>query len=403
MSDAHGIARDQLRSFIERVERLEAEKKTIADDIKDVYGEAKSMGYDTKIMKKVVALRKIDDQKRTEEDLVLDTYLSALGMIPQFEMFDGNEVKPSREDRRRQRTTEAMDDHKSLVDEMADAGLISEEARHENKALADAVATKFGNGPAQALQSPRKAAEAVAEMPREDRNDDMPVVASGDVHRDTGSAMARTEASAVTDRRDDHLNSPIAPASQGEAEAPSVESVSPEIHGSSDANTGECPDDFVANQKFTQLKQAVPGLVSTPRTATPGTVTRERDPSVPMHKAAFAHCFPELSKSEYLKLRDSIIAIGISEPVIRKGDVILDGWCRYDIARSIGIHYPVFEYDGSDELLDVIRLQRSSRDWTPQQEAKIAKALAAEVPARAEEIFAAFHIVELPDGEVVAA
>ena len=80
MSDAHGVARDQLRAFVERIERLEEEKKTIADDIKDVYGEAKSMGFDTKILKKVIALRKKDDQERMEE-LILDTYLQALGMI----------------------------------------------------------------------------------------------------------------------------------------------------------------------------------------------------------------------------------------------------------------------------------------------------------------------------------
>lgn len=76
----HGIARDQLRAFVERIERLEEEKKTIADDIKDVYGEAKSMGFDTKILKKVVALRKKDENERTEEEMVLDTYLHALGM-----------------------------------------------------------------------------------------------------------------------------------------------------------------------------------------------------------------------------------------------------------------------------------------------------------------------------------
>ncbi|SMC42185.1 DUF2312 domain-containing protein [Rhizobium sp. RU36D] len=81
MSDAHGVARDQLRAFVERIERLEEEKKTIADDIKDVYGEAKAMGFDTKILKKVVALRKKDEQERIEEDLILDTYLHALGMI----------------------------------------------------------------------------------------------------------------------------------------------------------------------------------------------------------------------------------------------------------------------------------------------------------------------------------
>lgn len=81
MSDAHGIARDQLRAFIERIERLEEEKKTISDDIKDVYAEAKGTGFDTKVLKKVIALRKMDDQERMEVDAILDTYLAALGMI----------------------------------------------------------------------------------------------------------------------------------------------------------------------------------------------------------------------------------------------------------------------------------------------------------------------------------
>lgn len=81
MSDAHGVARDQLRSFIERVERLEEEKKTIADDIKDVYGEAKSTGFDTKILKKVIQLRRQDKDERMEQEAILDTYLAALGMI----------------------------------------------------------------------------------------------------------------------------------------------------------------------------------------------------------------------------------------------------------------------------------------------------------------------------------
>ncbi len=81
MTNAHTVARDQLRAFVERIERLEEEKKTIADDIADVYGEAKAMGFDSKILKKVIALRKKDDQERMEEDLVLDTYLHALGMI----------------------------------------------------------------------------------------------------------------------------------------------------------------------------------------------------------------------------------------------------------------------------------------------------------------------------------
>lgn len=78
---AEGVARKQLRDFVERIERLEQEKTAIADDIKDVYGEAKGMGFDTKILKKVVALRKKDEQERMEEEAILDTYLHALGML----------------------------------------------------------------------------------------------------------------------------------------------------------------------------------------------------------------------------------------------------------------------------------------------------------------------------------
>lgn len=84
MSDVvGGVASNQLRAFIERIERLEEEKKTIADDIKDVYGEAKSMGYDTKVLRKVISIRKLDQNERMEQEAVLDTYLAALGMLPQ--------------------------------------------------------------------------------------------------------------------------------------------------------------------------------------------------------------------------------------------------------------------------------------------------------------------------------
>lgn len=70
-----------LRAFIERVERLEEEKRAIADDIKEVYAEAKGNGFDAKIMRKVVSLRRMDRDKRIEEETILDLYLSALGEV----------------------------------------------------------------------------------------------------------------------------------------------------------------------------------------------------------------------------------------------------------------------------------------------------------------------------------
>ncbi|WP_417584944.1 DUF2312 domain-containing protein [Pelagibacterium sp.] len=76
----HGIARDQLRAFIERIERLEEEKKAIADDIKEVYAEAKGSGFDIKVMRQIVRIRKQDRNERAEQEAILDLYLHALGM-----------------------------------------------------------------------------------------------------------------------------------------------------------------------------------------------------------------------------------------------------------------------------------------------------------------------------------
>ncbi len=75
------FGRDQLKAFIERVERLEEEKKTISDDIRDVYAEAKSSGFDVKALRQIVRLRKQDTDERKEYETILETYMHALGML----------------------------------------------------------------------------------------------------------------------------------------------------------------------------------------------------------------------------------------------------------------------------------------------------------------------------------
>lgn len=74
------VAAGQLRAFIERIERLEEEKRTIADDIKDVYAEMKGTGFDTKAVRAIIRLRKLDPAERQEAEAMLDLYMSALGM-----------------------------------------------------------------------------------------------------------------------------------------------------------------------------------------------------------------------------------------------------------------------------------------------------------------------------------
>lgn len=77
----NSIAKDQLKSIIERVERLEEDKAAIGSDIKDVYAEAKGNGFDVKALRRIVALRKQDPGKRAEQEAILDTYMHALGML----------------------------------------------------------------------------------------------------------------------------------------------------------------------------------------------------------------------------------------------------------------------------------------------------------------------------------
>ena len=80
MTNETNVAADQLRLYLERIERLEEEKKGMADDIRDVYSEAKATGYDAKIMREIVKLRKMEPHDRQEMQHILETYMNALGL-----------------------------------------------------------------------------------------------------------------------------------------------------------------------------------------------------------------------------------------------------------------------------------------------------------------------------------
>ena len=82
MPDVGGIAGERLRSFIERIERLEEEKRTLAADIKEVYAEAKGTGFDAKIMRQIIRIRRMDKDDLDEQETLLDIYKRALGMLP---------------------------------------------------------------------------------------------------------------------------------------------------------------------------------------------------------------------------------------------------------------------------------------------------------------------------------
>jgi uncharacterized protein (UPF0335 family) len=83
MADRGGVAGERLKSFIERIERLEEEKRALAADIKEVFSEAKGAGFDVKTMREIIKIRRMDDDDLDEREALLDTYKRALGMMPQ--------------------------------------------------------------------------------------------------------------------------------------------------------------------------------------------------------------------------------------------------------------------------------------------------------------------------------
>ena len=86
MPDVGGVAVERLKSFIERIERLEEEKRALSGDIKEVYAEAKGTGFEPKIMRQIIQIRKMDKEEVDEEESLLDLYKRALGMMPEADM-----------------------------------------------------------------------------------------------------------------------------------------------------------------------------------------------------------------------------------------------------------------------------------------------------------------------------
>jgi uncharacterized protein (UPF0335 family) len=146
MSDI--VAADHLRSFVDRVLRLKEEQDNISADIRDIYAEAKGVGFDKTALGQVVAhLRKVDkigtsavEEKQSVFDMYLDAYGRGIGTA------FATHTHEARQERAKRRTSEAMDDNKAFSAELVEAGLITPEAHAENIVLSDAVANKYGAG-----------------------------------------------------------------------------------------------------------------------------------------------------------------------------------------------------------------------------------------------------------------
>ncbi len=89
--NTESVAQDMIRAFIERIERMEEEKRAIADDIKEIYAEAKGNGFDTKVLRRIIQMRKMDHADRMEQEALLSMYMNALGMQSSFNFEGGDD------------------------------------------------------------------------------------------------------------------------------------------------------------------------------------------------------------------------------------------------------------------------------------------------------------------------
>lgn len=302
MSVEDSVAQDQIKAFVERVERLDEELKAINDDKKEIFAEARGNGFDVPALKQVIKLRRQDANERMEREAIVELYMAALGMIaaPDFD-----EPRVQVQARVREATQSATPEHD------AETGKITEP---------------------QEAQAPAQA------QPETDS---------------LGAAISLPGAEGATDR--DTI--------QPETVASSAEPARASVGGNEEAQA-----DLPA--------------------------THEEFPPCPMKRTPYAHCFPEVLGAAYEQLGDDIAANGVQRAIVRMGDVIVDGWARYNISRALGTSYPVEPYSGNDVLLDVIAWQRRDRQFTPAQERQIATKLAKEVPHRADDIMAAFGLAE---------
>jgi len=397
-TEPHAIADDQVRSAFQRWKNLEEEKARIGDDLKELFAEQKAFGHDTKAMRAAFRLKvKMDeaDPADAEHEALVDTYLAALEAPRASRAYARENI-------------EQFDANPRLIKQVVD-GIQSEAGK---AALLTAINIMIEREEAEELEasdgSPSVSSKLAARVAEEsaathspETADEMqhpgshlignPEPARAAANRPNGEdgtvRMARTEATAVTAGETATHSEKATVATQGEATAPTSDD---RADHAAAANAGG--DHVNGGALRANRDENGEGAASTLPIG-PG-VFMEDVPPMPMKRPGFAHCFPELSNAAYDALGTDIAFKGMHTPIVRQGDVIVDGWARYNIARDLGISYPVQEYSGSDLLLDLIEWQRASRNFTPAQERKIAAQLAKEFPHRAGDIMAAFGLAE---------
>ncbi|WP_193336188.1 DUF2312 domain-containing protein [Devosia beringensis] len=332
-SDGSSVAQDQIKAFVDRILRLKGEVHEINADIREIYAEAKGNGFDKTVLGKLVNYvekRQTDAAAVMEGEAIFELYLTA---------YDG-----------RVGTVHATHTHASEA-----TGTAPETAKLLNT-VADGIQTQAGRD---ALVA---ALDVMVEA--EEQSEPQPVLQAG-------SDLAGSPAN-----DDGQIADHNAQTSTG-SDAPNVDSF----------------DDATPSAELKVAGKSVgvsASAASAPLYAAPGVITWESTPPQGVIRHEYSQAFGEAGQDT--DVIDDDMANAASGPIVKIGNVILDGWTRFMKARSLGIDYPVVQYDGCDPLIDCIKWNTAGRMLTEEQSFRIAQRLAKAEPKRKADIYAAFEL-----------
>jgi uncharacterized protein (UPF0335 family) len=349
MAIEDGVAQDQLRAFVERIERMEEEKAALVSDIKEIYAEAKGNGFDTKMLRKVVTIRKQDANQRMEQEAILDLYMSALGMIA---------APPSYNEER-----ERLNSLSSIVG----AGLRKSTQAEKPDPIAalkadPALAIVAASEIKKPIPQPTKAvgSDLTTSQPLNGQVADIP---------ETGMS--------VSNEADDGLVTSPGDATDHGSVGTGNDARNDNAGGSNVA-AGSAP--IVAEEGAQNASAA------TPLYPEPGVVYWESSPPEGVERHEYSAAFGTMGQD--IAVIEDDLARSKAEPIVKMGNVILDGWARYMAARGMvgldgqPVEYSVVQYDGHDPMLDCIRWNLAGRILNEEQKRIICQRMVKLCPQR---------------------
>ena len=359
------VAQDVLQSFFARWQRLEDEKSAISDDLKELFAEAKGLGFDTKVMRKVFRDKTADQADRDLFEAIYDLYWAAIGggsgPEPEAADFDEPRARPARA-----REGWNVDENGEIIEGNEPA---SSEAQVRSERSGE------GGEDAPALSADTQSQPGRSEAPRQ--------IEAGLVAKVEDQSTAAVRDSTEGIAAPQPLNPEAATTPPAAGRSP-VDTHPEPGNGEAGASPAPAPEPAAEGTAHNPIPSAVPGNMQNLHNA-PGSIRTERTHTEGVERHQFA-VWPKYQGRAHADLVDDVRTNGVREPIVMQGRIILDGWARYLAAREAGVSYPVQEYAGDDPLRDIITLNIASRSLNLLERQSIAKKLTKLAPDRADEI-----------------